>query len=240
MSLSIIYQDEFLVAIAKPPGLLVHRSLIDKTETSFAVQKLRDQISKYVFPVHRLDKPTSGVLVFALDEDTARKLSLQFSENQVKKVYWALVRGHLISQEVDYSLKEILDKKSDFMAKKDKPPQSARTNLLCLEKFELPIQVDKFPTSRYSLVEAEPKTGRKHQIRRHLRHIGHPILGDITHGVGKHNRFIESQFGVRQLHLSCMSMEFTHPQTQSLLKICAPLSPGFNSVLTKLRTQYRI
>lgn len=233
--LPILYRDDDLVAVNKPRSLLVHRSLIDTQETSFALQILRDQIGQYVYPVHRLDKATSGVLIFALSGAAARGLSQAFADGQVQKSYLALVRGIPSDQSIDYPLKEVLDKKADSRARKDKAAQAAQTALKCLESYELPYAVDRYPTSRYSLVSAHPKTGRKHQIRRHLSHIRHPIVGDSNYGVGKHNRFFAEQFGLRRLYLSCVELSFNHPVSGEALTIKADLDHEFNAVLESLR-----
>ena len=149
--LKIIYQDEHLVAIDKPSGLLVHRSLIDKRETRFALQLVRDQIGQYVFPVHRLDRPTSGVLLFALSSDIARIVGESFANHQVKKHYYAIVRGHVDDLGViDYPLKEILDKKADKQANQDKEAQSAITGYRCVAKAELPYPVGRYQSSSKS------------------------------------------------------------------------------------------
>jgi tRNA pseudouridine65 synthase len=221
MSLDIIFQDEFMVAIDKPSGLLVHRSPIDRHEKRFALQLLRDQIGQHVFPVHRLDRPTSGVLLFALSADIARLLNQQFAKQQIDKTYFAIVRGYSPDDGViDYALKEKLDKIADKMADQDKPAQEAVTNYQTLRKFELPFAVSRYPSARYSLVKMQPKTGRKHQLRRHMAHLNHPIVGDTTHGDGKHNKFIREQYGFCGLALTCYSMEFRHPvgQHQVVLK----------------------
>jgi tRNA pseudouridine65 synthase len=216
--LDILYQDEYLVAIHKPAGLLVHRSMIDKHETQFAMQMLRDQIGQHVYPVHRLDRPTSGVLVFALSSDIARLLTEQFTAKLIDKTYFAIVRGH--AQEtghIDYALKEKLDKIADKKAKQDKPAQSAVTDYQTLVTFEHPFPVGRYQSARYSLVKLVPLTGRKHQLRRHMSHINHPILGDTTHGDGKHNSFVRQQFDFQGLALTCLELALTHPVNQNRL-----------------------
>jgi tRNA pseudouridine65 synthase len=232
MLLSIIYQDEYLVAVNKPSGLLVHRSMLDKHETQFVVQLLRDQIGQHVFPVHRLDRPTSGVLVFALSADIARKLGEQFASQSIKKTYLAVVRGHTKDAgKINYALKEKLDKIADKMSKLDKPAQEAVTYFNRLDKFELPFAVSKYASARYSLVQLTPKTGRKHQLRRHLAHINHPIVGDIAHGDGKHNTFIRQQFNFNQLALTCKSMHLTHPVSQAALFLRCDLDENIADLL---------
>lgn len=235
MKLELIYQDDWLVAINKPAGLLVHRSLIDKHETQFAVQVLRDQIGQKVYPVHRLDRPTSGVLLFALNSDTARQFTEQFTQGLVQKTYMALVRGFCAPEGViDYALKEELDAMADAKANPDKAAQTAITHYRRLETFELPFPSGKHETSRYSLVELQPKTGRKHQLRRHMKHIFHPILGDTTHGDGKQNQLLREQFGLERLLLHAHSLQVQHPQTHSLLTLNAVLPTDFSKLLALL------
>lgn len=235
MTLEVLYQDEDLVAVNKPSGLLVHRSLIDRHATEFALQLTRDQIGQEVFPVHRLDRPTSGVLLFALSSGMAKEMGEAFRLNQIQKFYRAVVRGWAPENVlVDHPLIEELDRKSDTMAAKNKMAQSARTRVRKLASIEIEKFVDKYPTSRYSLVEAQPETGRKHQIRRHLNHIGHPIIGDVTHGKGAHNRFFEQEFKIRRLLLACVKMEFPHPRTRAKVSIKASLSPDFQRLVAEL------
>ncbi len=195
--LPIIYQDKYLVAINKPSGLLVHRSMIDRHETRFAMQMVRDQIGQRVYPLHRLDKPTSGVLLFALSPEVAKLAGEQFQQHSVSKSYLAIVRG--VTDEkglIDHALREQLDKITDRKAQKDKPAQDAITHYRRLADIELPVCIDRYPTSRYSLLQLTPETGRKHQIRRHLKHISHPIIGDAKHGKGKHNRYFARHLAV--------------------------------------------
>lgn len=239
MLLSIIYQDEYVVAINKPSGLLVHRSMLDKHETQFAMQLLRDQIGQHVFPVHRLDRPTSGVLVFALSSDVAKALGEQFVSQNILKTYLAIVRGHITQDgRIDYALKEKLDKIADKMVKQDKPAQEALTVFNRLDMFELPFAVSKYPSARYSLVCLTPKTGRKHQLRRHLAHINHPIVGDTAHGDGKHNKFVRQQFDFNQLALTCKSMTLTHPVFGSPLVLRCDLDKNIFDLLEKWQVSH--
>lgn len=232
--LDILYQDSWLVAINKPSGLLVHRSMIDRHETRFAIQILRDQIGQHVFPLHRLDKPTSGVLVFALSSEIAKLAGAQFQEGLVSKTYLAIVRGYTPeSGVIDHPLKEKLDKIADRKARQDKPAQDAVTEFRRLAVVELPIAIDRYPCSRYSLVEAWPKTGRKHQIRRHMKHIAHPIIGDAKHGKGNHNRYFAEHFGADRLLLHCSNMGMTHPITGKLVSFSAPLDSVFDQLLER-------
>lgn len=220
--LEIIYQDPYLVAVNKPAGMLVHRSWLDKHETQFVMQTLRDQIGQHVFPLHRLDRPTSGVLVFALSSEVASTLMPMFASQQMEKTYHAVVRGWIEQADVlDYPLKVELDKIADKFAQEDKEPQSAMTAYRPLAKVEVPFSTGKFATTRYSLMELKPKTGRKHQLRRHMAHLRHPIVGDTTHGDGKHNRLYREQYQVQRLMLHASQLRFIHPYTEQMVTLNA-------------------
>ncbi|WP_196140813.1 tRNA pseudouridine(65) synthase TruC [Aliikangiella sp. G2MR2-5] len=230
--LTILYQDEYIVAIDKPSGLLVHRSLIDKRETRFALQMTRDQIGQYVYPVHRLDKPTSGVLVMALSPEIATQLTEQFTEKQITKKYIALVRGYTQAEGIiDYPLKEELDKMTDRKARQDKPAQEAVTHYKTLWQGDVPIPVGRYPSARYSLVSLAPQTGRKHQLRRHMKHIFHPIVGDTTHGDGKHNTMFREKFSLTRLLLVAKTLTFEHPVTGEYIELSSSIGDEFESVL---------
>ncbi len=233
--LEILYRDDDLIAINKPSGLLVHRSLIDKHETRFAIQLLRDQIGQRVYPMHRLDKPTSGVLLFALNQATARLLTQQFTDGLVQKEYLAVVRGYTDDAgHIDHPLKEQLDRIADAQADPNKEAQAAVTDYQRLATVELPFAVGRYATARYSLVRAWPRTGRKHQIRRHMKHIFHPIIGDTTHGDGRHNDFFRQQFDNQRLLLAARRMELTHPLTGLRLVITAGLDAPFAALVQSL------
>lgn len=222
--LPVLLQDEYLIAVDKPSGLLVHRSWIAKHETEFALQQVRDQIGQHVYPVHRLDRPTSGILLFAKDPDTARLMTEQFTARDVRKTYHAVVRGYLDSGTLDYPLKEELDRIADKQADQDKEAQPAVTDYVCLQQIELPFAVSKkHPTSRYSLMRLHPHTGRKHQLRRHMSHLRHPIIGDTNHGDGRHNRFFQQHFELRRLLLAATGLTFAHPHTKTAVQIELPI-----------------
>lgn len=230
--LPLVFRDEHLVVINKPAGLLVHRSHLDRHETRFALQLLRDQIGQHVYPVHRLDKPTSGVLVFALSSEIARELSLQFEQRQVDKRYLAVVRGYCPEQgAIDYPLKEQHDKTADSRSRQDKPAQEAFTSYSRLATIELPVSVDRYPQTRYSLVQLRPQTGRRHQLRRHMKHIGHPIIGDAKHGKGVHNRFMAAQYDCPRLLLACTDLSLTHPVSGRRLDLHADVDGPFSTLM---------
>ena len=222
--LEILYQDEHLVAINKPSGLLVHRSMIDTREREFALQLTRDQIGQRVYPVHRLDRPTSGVLLFALSSEIARQLSEQFAQHGVTKRYLALVRGYCDTEgRIDYALKEELDKLSDAKAEKNKDAQPAITEYRCIQQIELPFPVGRFDSARFSWLSLIPHTGRKHQLRRHMKHIFHPIVGDTTHGDGKQNALLRDKFQCHRLMLHANGLQLSHPLSGNSLHIQAGL-----------------
>lgn len=229
--LEILYRDEFLVAINKPSGLLVHRSPIDRHETEFAVQILRDQIGQFVYPVHRLDKPTSGVLLFALDKESARLMGEQFMSRESKKSYIAVVRGYVDeSGVIEHALVEKLDKIADKNASKNREPQEATTEYERLATVELSFAVGKYDKTRYSLVKLHPLSGRKHQLRRHMKHISHHILGDTKYGRGEHNKFIREEFGCHRMLLHAQELQIRHPHINEMLIIQAPLDDTFESI----------
>ncbi|WP_085246591.1 tRNA pseudouridine(65) synthase TruC [Gilliamella mensalis] len=232
----ILYQDDELIAINKPSGWLVHRSWLDKKETVVVMQTLRDQIGQHVFPVHRLDRPTSGVLLFALSSKVAHLMSEQFSTKQIEKTYHAIVRGYVEGEAViDYPLVEELDKIADKFSDKNKPAQDAVTFYRGISKIELPIKVGKFDTARYSFVELKPQTGRKHQLRRHMKHIFHPILGDSKHGDLHQNRAFADYLGIKRLMLHASTLKITHPITQRKITIKAHLDSSWQSILLQFQ-----
>jgi tRNA pseudouridine65 synthase len=235
-SLDIIHQDNFMVAIHKPAGLLVHKSPIDKYETRYAMKILRDQIGQWVYPVHRLDKPTSGILLFALHPDIANQISESFEKHQVEKTYRAIVRGYSpASGTIDHALKEIAVFKHLQKIVEQKKPQEAVTFFSTISKFELPYSDGRFPTSRYSLMELKPKTGRKHQLRRHLKHISHPIIGDVKYGKGSHNRLFQEKFDSNRLLLAATELSFTHPVTNKKITLKCTPEGSFRNTLHKLQ-----
>lgn len=212
-ALTILYRDEHFIAIDKPAGMLVHRTRIAE-DGPYAMQVLRDQIGQHVFPVHRLDRPTSGALLFALSSEAARAMCGVFESRQVEKRYLAVVRGYTEEEgTIDYALCE----------EDHKPPQEALTRYRRLATVELDIPVGRYPVARYSLVEVSPETGRMHQIRKHFHHIFHPLVGDTTHGEGRHNRLFREHFGINRLLLLAAELRFPHPYTGAPTTITATL-----------------
>jgi Pseudouridylate synthases, 23S RNA-specific len=237
--LPLLHRDERMVVVNKPSGLLVHRSPIDRHETRFALQFVRDQLGQRVHPVHRLDKPTSGALVFALDAEAARVLAATFATREVTKTYLALVRGWPAAAGViDRPLAAVEDERAGPQSLE---PREAVTAFRTLAHYELPVRVDRYPTSRYALVELNPHTGRRHQLRRHLATASHPIVGDSTYGKGRHNRLFVERFGSHRLLLACVRLEFAAlPWRETPLVVDAPLATEFVALLAKLDGDHRV
>lgn len=230
--LQILYQDQHLVAINKPAGLLLHRSPIDRRETRFALQLLRDQIGQRVYPLHRLDKPTSGVLLFALSSDIASALSGQFSEGTVSKRYLAVVRGYCPEAgTVDHPIRDKPDRLVDRQRSRERPAKPALTRFRRLATVEIPHAVDRYPQSRYSLVSLEPRQGRRHQLRRHMKHLGYPMIGDAKYGKGVHNRFFARRYDCGRLLLAAVALRTVHPVSGRELHLVADVDAPFCRVL---------
>lgn len=221
--LELLYLDQRLCAVAKPSGIMVHRTGIS-TDRVFLVDLLREQLGQRIWTVHRLDRATSGVLLFALDVEMAAEMGRLFEAGAILKRYLAVVRGWL-----------------DDCGRIDRPLSGARnktrdavTLYRCQARTELPVAVPPHETARYSLARVEPKTGRTHQIRRHFNHISHPIVGDVNHGDRRHNRLFRTRFGCHRLLLHAASLEFVHPADDRRIRIDATPPDDFLSVIEAL------
>ncbi|WP_266368936.1 pseudouridine synthase [Tellurirhabdus rosea] len=209
------------MAVNKPHGLLVHRSPIASDASEFAVQLLRDQLGQRVYPVHRLDRKTGGVLLFALTEDLNAAMQTLFMESGVQKTYLAIVRGHTPDTlDIDYPLR-----------RDDGVVQDAFTQLKTLQRTEIPLPFGKHATSRYSLVELTPTTGRMHQLRKHMAHVFYPIIGDRPHGCNKQNRLFLEKFEMNTMLLHARTLAFTHPSTGEAVTIEAPWQTEFERMI---------
>ena len=224
--LEILYIDDYLAIVHKPAGWLVHRTLLDKGETRFVLQTLRDQIGQRVWPVHRLDKGTSGVLVFALNAEVARTLGQAFESGEgLHKTYCAMVRGWPVEEGwIDHPLRRM----PDDMRSQREEVQAAQTSFCTVRRGELPLAQGDFPSTRFAELQLQPLTGRRHQLRRHMKHIAHPIIGDATHGKGPLNRAIAEHLGIQRLWLHAMRLEMHHPVSLALLVISAPPGPEWD------------
>ncbi len=213
----ILFEDAHFVAINKPKNILVHRTKISE-DTVFVLQLLRNQLDQYIYPIHRLDRPTSGVLIFGKTQEAASKLSELMRDKAIHKKYLAMVRGFLDeSGTIDYPL----------VTKEHLPAKEAITHYKNLGQIEKDFHVNRYPTSRYSFLEIILDTGRRHQIRRHFAHLRHPIIGDKRYGDCKHNKYFIEELGIKRMLLHAKEMSFTHPFTNELLIINAPLDEAF-------------
>jgi tRNA pseudouridine65 synthase len=207
--LEVIHRDERLIAVNKPSGIAVHRGWSDDEVNAMTL--VRDAIGKHVFPVHRLDRATSGVLLFALDSECAAATQALFDRRAIAKRYRALVRG---------VAPESIDIDHPVPKSEDGPRVDARTQVARL-----------FAKDRYSFVEARPETGRLHQIRRHLKHISHPIIGDVRYGKGEHNRYFREEHGLHRLALHALQLSLPHPISGVELVLRATLPDDFSAPL---------
>ncbi|MDP4272307.1 MAG: pseudouridine synthase [Bacteroidota bacterium] len=221
--LEILYQDECLIAINKPCGLLVHRTSIAEENEKFALQMLRDQIGQKLYPVHRIDRPTSGVLLFAFSSDCAKKLNEQLTNGESHKQYTALVRGW-IHQEVICE-RQLKNDRGNL--------QDASTRFIPVKQIELPLATDRYPTARFSIIDAYPLTGRWHQIRQHLAQLRHYIINDRVHGDGKQNRIFTEKMEIREMFLHARSIRIYHPETNHKLFIEAPFPSHWQIITNK-------
>jgi tRNA pseudouridine65 synthase len=227
MELEILYIDNYLCAINKPHGLLVHRSKIAADASEFAIQLLRNQLGKPVYPGHRLDRKTGGVLVFGLEKSMDAALQTLFMDKQVEKTYLAVVRGFTDNEgQIDYPLR-----------KENGTLQEALTIYKTIARAEIPLSDGRFATSRYSLVEVMPKTGRFHQIRKHFKHIFHPIIGDRPHGCNKQNRLFLENYGMNTMLLHAFSLQFKHPVNGRELTLRAKPQSEFSRMINILQIQ---
>ena len=220
----ILYQDDYLVVLDKPAGLLVHPSWISPANSPNLMKWLKQYYPSDTFhTIHRLDRATSGVIVFVRnDKQAAQQMHQQFLERRVSKTYLCVVRGWSVAEgTINYPLSQKKDHYADPFASDDKPAQEAVTHFRTLAHVELPIAVGRYPVARYSLVEVKPETGRKHQIRRHMKHILHPLVGDTKHGEGRHNRLFREHFDLRRLLLMATELRFDHPVELKQIRVKA-------------------
>ncbi len=223
----VLYQDEYCIGVNKPHGLLVHRTSMSN-DKDFLLQRVRDQSGRKVYPVHRLDRPTSGVVLFAFSKEVVAEFFKIFRERAAKKTYLALVRGWLDdSGVIDSPLRTAGGKEQD-----------ALTLYKTIARTEVDIPVGPYEKARYSLAEIDLKTGRTHQIRRHFAHLRHPLIGDTVYGDGRHNQMFRDKFNSHRLMLAATRLELLHPFNQEKLEIHAPLEAGFRTVLNKLNMSF--
>lgn len=226
MTLEILYQDDALIAVNKPAGLAVHRSKMVGNAEEFLIDLLREQIGGTVYLAHRLDRATSGVLLIARSSETAAALGEQFMGRDVHKQYLAVVRGwpEPVEGLIDYPLPGSRD---------NGPRRDARTRYRSLATKEVPIELGRYPQQRYALVLAEPETGRFRQIRKHLAHLHHPVIGDCQHGRSDHNRLYKQYFSCHRMLLHAWRLHIAHPVSGEKIRIDAPLDAAYRALLER-------
>jgi tRNA pseudouridine65 synthase len=227
MELSVLHRDDYLAVVNKPAGLMVHDSALARGETDFAADRLRVQFGKPIFLVHRLDRATSGCLLLAFDRDTASALgkvvmSREPANGAFDKDYLAICRGW---PEPAFVVDHPLDGGPGKPLKK-----AALTRFERLATTELSVPSAGFETSRYALLRAQPQSGRFRQIRRHLKHVSHHLIGDSSHGDGRHNRTFR-MLGVQRMLLHAWRLQFMHPVTDMPILATAPVDAGFGKAL---------
>jgi tRNA pseudouridine65 synthase len=225
MFFRLLYQDEYIVAIDKPAGFHVHPPEGGNHPISRnlnCLYLLRRQIDNYLYPIHRIDRSTSGVLLFALNPNAARTFCELFSQQKITKSYYCVVRGWIENQGlIDYPLKS-----------KSNPTvfYEASSYYQKIAQIELPHAIGRYPSARYSLARVYPITGRFHQIRRHFAHLSHPLIGDTVYGNGEHNRFFRSHFLINTLLLKAQSVSFSHPFTGKVTTVTSKWTQPWHKI----------
>lgn len=223
--IDIVFEDDALLAVNKPAGLLIHRSKIAADETDFLLDRLRAARGTDLFLAHRIDRATSGVVLLAKSREIAGELGRQFMDRSVGKRYLTVVRGWPESEGVvDYPLPDVRD---------SSPRKAAVTNWRVLATTTVPIELGKYPEQRYALIEAMPQTGRYRQIRKHMHHISHHIIGDTSHGRGDHNRLWRIHFSMHRMLLHAWKLELRHPVDGSPLRMTAPVDGVWQRVIDR-------
>jgi tRNA pseudouridine65 synthase len=234
--ITIVYRDDHFIAVFKPAGLIIHRSKLTLPHEPVLMQAVRDQIGQFIFPVHRLDRPTAGLVLFGLNSQSAGRLGQLFIDRKIDKYYQALVRGHVDEQfTIDRPLREKFGEEWEKGSTDGNPEQSATTHFHRIEDYVVPWPIGDFSSSRYSLLEIKPITGRWHQIRRHLNHIAKPVIGDHRHGDHRHNQLMHEKTGVYRMLLSAVRVDFRHPYTQEMVTINCGRGSSFDQVIEELR-----
>ena len=222
-ALPVLYLDESLAVVSKPAGLMVHDSALARGETDFAADRLREQFGRPIFLVHRLDRATSGCLLLAFDRESASALGKTLMAQEVQKDYWAVCRGW--PAEDAFTIDHPLD---GGPGKPQKKP--AATDFEVLGRCELALPSAGFDTSRYAWLRASPRSGRFRQIRRHLKHVSHHLVGDTSHGDGRHNRHFR-RLGIHRMLLHARRLAFPHPATGAVVEAIAPVDAEFGKAL---------
>ncbi|MBK6952635.1 MAG: pseudouridine synthase [Crocinitomicaceae bacterium] len=229
--IEIVFEDDLIIGVNKPNNFLIHQSHYARNIVEITLlQKLESQLGYPLYPLHRLDRKTSGILLLLKNKNHVAKFQELFSNNTIQKTYYAIVRGFSpASGVIDSPIKE-----DDTGIYKE-----ALTTFETLAQIELPIPVNLHNTSRYSLVKLMPHTGRMHQLRKHMNKINHPIIGDPKYGDRFHNRTFEKEFGSTYLLLHARQVEFIHPISQQKMKLIADFTDNWKMLLNTFFGRFR-
>ncbi|WP_299104587.1 pseudouridine synthase [uncultured Tenacibaculum sp.] len=215
MNLEIIYEDDFIIGVSKPNNMLVHHSDYSKnvSEEASLIQLLYSQIGHKLYPLHRLDRKTSGIILLSKAPEFVAEFQQLFYNSKIEKIYYGLVRG--------YSPQELLIN-TPVKGRDSNVYKDAETHLETKESIEINIPVTPYNTARYSIVKLTPKTGRLHQLRIHMNKISFPLIGDPKYGDNNHNHMFKEKFDCNNLFLHAYSLEFTHPYTNKQVILKTP------------------
>jgi tRNA pseudouridine65 synthase len=215
MIIEVLYEDQWIVAVHKPANLLIHNSYYARNiRENTLIDLIQEQLGTSVYPVHRLDRKTSGVLLLAKEKEFVNPFQQLFTGNALQKIYYGIVRGHL---------KEELHITSPVKNEDTQQYKEAETLCRTIHHAELDIPVQPYSTSRYSLVELQPLTGRMHQLRIHMNKISHPLVGDTKYGDRFHNRMFADEFNCSNLLLHACSIQFRHPMLEENILLKAEI-----------------
>ena len=239
IDLEIVFEDDYLIGVNKPAGLLVHPSWITAADEPTLMGLLKAYTgAPKLHTIHRLDRATSGIILVGKTLEATQHIQAQFLQRSINKTYLAAVRGWTQDAEViDYALVPKRDKFAEPMAQENPEAKEAVSTYRTLGRVELDIPIGRYPKARYSLVEVKPSTGRKHQIRRHMKHILHPIVGDTKYGEGRHNRLFREHFELHRLLLMATELEFIHPKGETRLKLSASVDRQVDELFTQFGWQ---
>lgn len=233
-SLEIIFENDRYLAINKPAGMLVHRTNLAFEERALIAERiLKKQLGYKVYPLHRIDRPTSGIVLFGKSSEAASALQPLLITEKVKKYYLCIIRGHIETPNgiLDFPLTK----------KMEGELQEAKTTYWTLSQTEIPYSSSpRYTSSRYSLLMVYPHTGRMHQIRRHMAKARHYVIGDTTHGDNKQNRFFRAQFGSMNMYLHAWKVQFEDPVTGGQIEIQADLPPHFSTMVQNLGLKFTL
>ncbi|WP_428740315.1 pseudouridine synthase [Tenacibaculum sp.] len=226
MNVDILYEDDFILCVSKPNNVVVHHAHHSRNvaEEDSLLQILQQQIDQKVYPVHRLDRKTSGIILLAKESGFVAKFQELFTNNQIQKTYYGIVRGHAPET-------KIID--SPVKGRDANVHKDAETHLTTVKTVTVDIPVKPYNTSRYSLVKLEPKTGRLHQLRIHMNKISHPLIGDPKYGDKNHNTMFIENFNCENLFLHAHSLEFVHPYSNEELVLIANFPEDWNTVFNR-------